>query len=50
MTTLNTAADKHNVTVKRSNAIARALFIRKINRLLSMMGKALNTSSMVLNK
>jgi hypothetical protein len=50
MTTLNTTADKHSVSTKRSNAIARALLVRKVNRLLAMMGQALNTSSMVLSK
>ena len=50
MTTLNTAADKHNVTGKRSNAVGRALLIRRINHLLAKMGQALNTSSLVRSK
>lgn len=50
MTTLNTAADKHNVTAKRSNAIARVLLARKVNRLLAKMGQALNISSMSVSK
>jgi hypothetical protein len=50
MTTLNTAANKHNVSVKRSNVVARALFARKVNRLLSKMGQALSTSTMVISK
>lgn len=50
MTTLDTAADKHNVTAKRSNAVARALLARKVNRLLARMGQALNTASMVISK
>lgn len=50
MTTLNTAADKHNVTAKRSNAVARALLVRKLNLLLAMMGKALNVHAMVVMK
>ncbi|WP_240223370.1 hypothetical protein [Rheinheimera hassiensis] len=50
MTTLSTAADKHNVTGKRSNAVGRALLIRRINYLLAKMGQALNTSSLVRNK
>ncbi|MEH8021367.1 MULTISPECIES: hypothetical protein [Rheinheimera] len=50
MTTLNTTADKHDVSAKGSNAVARALFIRKLNNWLTMMGRALNTSSMVISK
>lgn len=50
MTTLNTAADKHNVTGKRSNAIGRALLIRRINHFLAQIGRALNTGSMVRSK
>lgn len=50
MTTLNTAADKHNVTGKRSNAIGRALLIHRVNRWLVKMGQALNTSSLVKSK
>jgi hypothetical protein len=50
MTTLNPAADKHNVSVKRSNAIARALLARKLNHVLAKMGQALNISSMVISK
>ncbi|MBZ9612070.1 hypothetical protein [Rheinheimera maricola] len=50
MTTLNTAAVKHNVTTKRSNAIGRALLIRKLNRLLANIGRAMHTSSLVRSK
>ena len=50
MTTLNTAADKHTVTGKRSNAVGRALLIRRINYLLAKMGQALNMSAMALTK
>jgi hypothetical protein len=50
MTTLNTAADKHNVSTKRSNAVARALLARKVNRFLAKMGQALSISSLVVNK
>jgi hypothetical protein len=50
MTTLNTTADKHNVSAKRSNAIASALLVRKANLLLAKLGKALNVSSMVITK
>lgn len=50
MTTLNTAAEKHHVTAKRSNALARVLLARKVNRLLAKMGQALNMSAMTVTK
>lgn len=50
MTTLNTAAEKHHVTAKRSNALARVLLMRKVNLLLAKMGQALNMSAMALTK
>jgi len=50
MTTLNTAANKHNVTGKRSNAVGRALLVRRLNQLLAKMGQALNTGSLVRSK
>lgn len=50
MTTLNTAANKHSVTAKRSNTVGRALLIRRINAVLAKMGQALNTSSLVRSK
>lgn len=50
MTTLNTTAVKHNVTVNNSNTVGRALLVRKLNRLLAQMGRALNTASLVRSK
>lgn len=50
MATLHTTADKTTVTTKRSANIGRALLVRKVNRFLSMIGKALNTGSLVINK
>ncbi len=50
MSTLNTAATKQNLTARRSNVIARALFVRKLNKLLSLMGRALNTAAMSVSK
>ena len=50
MATLHSTADKTTVTTKSSPNIGRALLVRKINRLLSMIGKTLNTASLVVSK
>lgn len=50
MTTLNSAAEKHTVSAKRSNANARVLLTLKINRLLAKMGQALNIGAMTVSK
>ncbi|WP_166835920.1 hypothetical protein [Rheinheimera pleomorphica] len=50
MTTLDTAADKHRVSATRSNAVARALLLRKLNRLLALFGRVMHSSSLVNSK
>lgn len=46
MTTLNSAVNKQATVARRNSTIGRALLIRRLNRLLALMGQALNTAQM----